>query len=224
MELVLLPGLDGTGDLFAPLVEALAPSISCHVVRYPTDIPQTMANLGAWAARTITAHPGAAVLAESFSGPILLHLLANGTVCPRAVIWAGTFAQPPLPWLTSALRWAPWRLLLWRPLLRLALGRYCVRGPYLDTACGIVGAMDPAVLIARITLVARTRAADLTVPMPCLYLTGSADRLVPRTSSNWFRDHCPRLEIAELPAPHFILASAPTAAASAIRPFLERAP
>lgn len=36
--LVLLPGMDGTGELFAPLIEALRPDVTAVVVRYP-DLP-----------------------------------------------------------------------------------------------------------------------------------------------------------------------------------------
>jgi hypothetical protein len=33
--IVLLPGLDGTGDLFAPVVDALGPRVPTQIVRYP---------------------------------------------------------------------------------------------------------------------------------------------------------------------------------------------
>ena len=35
--LVLLPGLDGTGDFFQPLLESLASRVRTRVVRYPID-------------------------------------------------------------------------------------------------------------------------------------------------------------------------------------------
>src|SRR6266705_1230636 len=35
--LVLLPGMDGTGELFAPLLQALSPAVSTIVVRYPDE-------------------------------------------------------------------------------------------------------------------------------------------------------------------------------------------
>ena len=35
--LVLLPGMDGTGDLFAPFVNAVENRFLVQVVRYPTD-------------------------------------------------------------------------------------------------------------------------------------------------------------------------------------------
>jgi len=75
--LVLLPGLDGTGDFFAPLVAALGDRIPTCIVRYPlagaTDYPTCMA-----IARTAlpTERPYI-LLGESFSGPIAVCLAAG---------------------------------------------------------------------------------------------------------------------------------------------------
>jgi pimeloyl-[acyl-carrier protein] methyl ester esterase len=35
--LVLLPGLDGTGDLFADFVSALPPTLDTKIARYPSE-------------------------------------------------------------------------------------------------------------------------------------------------------------------------------------------
>jgi surfactin synthase thioesterase subunit len=37
MKLVLLPGLDGTGQLFKPLLEALPQSVETLIISYPND-------------------------------------------------------------------------------------------------------------------------------------------------------------------------------------------
>ena len=37
MKLVLLPGLDGTGKLFEPLVKVLSDSIDMQIITYPTN-------------------------------------------------------------------------------------------------------------------------------------------------------------------------------------------
>ena len=37
ITLVLLPGIDGSGELFAPFVEALGPQVPVVVVRYPGE-------------------------------------------------------------------------------------------------------------------------------------------------------------------------------------------
>ena len=69
--LVLLPGMDGTGDLFAPLLSALPPALRTIVVRYPCDRP-----LG-YAGRTRGPKDQPFVLlGESFSGPIAAAIAA----------------------------------------------------------------------------------------------------------------------------------------------------
>lgn len=45
--LVLLPGMDGTGQLFSPLVSALGPDVETIIVRYPCDIPLSYEELEA---------------------------------------------------------------------------------------------------------------------------------------------------------------------------------
>ena len=52
--LVLLPGMDGTGDLFAPLLSALSPALRTIVIRYPSDRPLGYAELEAHARRART--------------------------------------------------------------------------------------------------------------------------------------------------------------------------
>jgi hypothetical protein len=45
MHLLLLPGMDGTGRLFGPLLRALQPTLSPVVVAYPVDQPYGYAEL-----------------------------------------------------------------------------------------------------------------------------------------------------------------------------------
>lgn len=49
--LVLLPGMDGTGLLFAPLIEALSGRFPIEVVKYPLAAPAGYADLEQFAAR-----------------------------------------------------------------------------------------------------------------------------------------------------------------------------
>ena len=48
-KLVLLPGMDGTGDLFGPLIDQLRGVVNTVVVRYPTAQPRTYSELTALA-------------------------------------------------------------------------------------------------------------------------------------------------------------------------------
>lgn len=75
---VLLPGMDGTGELFSPLVRAMDPSIPTVIVRYP-DVPT---DYGAHEVVARAALPGAqsyVLLGESFSGPVAVSIAASRT-------------------------------------------------------------------------------------------------------------------------------------------------
>ena len=61
MRLVLLPGMDGTGRLFGPLLAALPPGIDGEPVAYPRDEPLGAARDGG--GRPARAASGAAGLA-----------------------------------------------------------------------------------------------------------------------------------------------------------------
>jgi hypothetical protein len=71
-NLVLMPGLDGTGLLFERFVSALRPEIRIHIIEYP----EGKAPLEEYAAVVAGGLPAGRVvlLAESFSGIIALYL------------------------------------------------------------------------------------------------------------------------------------------------------
>jgi len=72
-HLVLLPGLDGTGELFAPLLQALGDRCPTSVVRYGAEL-----TFDEYVESAGKALPDQCVLiAESFSGPFAIALAAR---------------------------------------------------------------------------------------------------------------------------------------------------
>jgi hypothetical protein len=74
VTLVLLPGMDGTGQLFAPFLTALGHGVDVKVVRYPTKEPLSYAEL------------------ESVA-TVCNSSIAHGVRSPRRGITAGLAAQ-----------------------------------------------------------------------------------------------------------------------------------
>jgi pimeloyl-ACP methyl ester carboxylesterase len=99
--LVLMPGLDGTGKLFQPLVGSLPASIRCSVAAYPTDHKLSIRQMARRVAATLPPGP-LVLLAESFSGLVALALLHQRVASIRAVIFCAAFAGPPRPLLLGA--------------------------------------------------------------------------------------------------------------------------
>src|SRR2546421_9918195 len=92
--LVLLPGLDGTGDLFAPLLAALRPDVPTAVVRYP-DEPLDSAACEVIARAALPQNRPYVVLGESFSGPIAVAIAARAPPGLLGCILCASFVTSP---------------------------------------------------------------------------------------------------------------------------------
>jgi pimeloyl-ACP methyl ester carboxylesterase len=97
VNLVLLPGLDGTGHLFRPFVAALS-DVDTQAVSYPNDKALSLDEHARWALRHL-AGDKVVLVAESFSGLVALRVLQEAPSRIAAVIFAGAFAEPPRPLL-----------------------------------------------------------------------------------------------------------------------------
>ena len=77
LTLILLPGMDGSGQLFAPFIAALGDGFNVKVVRYPVDLPLGYDGLEQIARAAIPPEGAVVLLGESFSGPIAVSLAAS---------------------------------------------------------------------------------------------------------------------------------------------------
>src|SRR6266699_1972425 len=75
-HLVLLPGLDGTGELFAPFVQSPSNHFSCTVVSYPRDKLLNYQQLIPRIREAMPWNERFVLLAESFSGPLAFQFAA----------------------------------------------------------------------------------------------------------------------------------------------------
>lgn len=227
-RLVLLPGMDGTGRLFGPLLRALPPGWDATVVRYPPD-----RRMGFAGYLTIVreAVPGAAphvLVAESFSGPIAIEHASTRPPGLRALVLSATFARNPLPPSLHRLGILARPALFWarppRSAVRAFLGDRECGAEILDDALAVVRSVSPAVMAHRLRMVLEL---DVTpslaaIEVPVLYLGGSADRLVGLRGLAHIAAHLPGLSSAVLDAPHLLLQARPEAALREIRRFLDR--
>jgi len=222
--LVLLPGLDGTGLMFAPFLAALR-GFETQVIRYPPALTSYPACIHVARTQLPRGRPFL-LLGESFSGPVALALAAERPEGLMALVLCGTFARHPRPalaWLTPLLKALPARRLP-LPLLRwLLLGRWASE-PLLALARTMAAAVPPATLKARLQAVLAVDQTALLgqLQVPTLALCARQDRLVPRAAARHLRDHLPNLDLHTLEGPHWLLQARPEAAALAIQAFLAR--
>ena len=98
-SLVLLPGMDGTGDMFRPLLDAFGGTLSSVVVSYPSTEPLRYSELVALARESLPTNGPYVLLGESFSGPIAVTLAAEHPDGLTGLILCASFVSNPIPWL-----------------------------------------------------------------------------------------------------------------------------
>jgi pimeloyl-ACP methyl ester carboxylesterase len=227
VKLVLLPGLDGSGELFKPFVEALGSEVPVGIVRYPSREPLTYLELERHVRESLPENEPYVVLGESFSGPIAISLAASRPRHFSGLILSCSFARNPRRWLAGFGRIVN-RLPVERVpsavtslLLMNSLSHRTLQNR-LDEALRQV---SPAVLRTRVAGILNVdvtdRCADIRVPT--LYLRAARDRVVPESAARLIVRALPGARIVALDAPHFLLQTAPNEAAKVVRQFLREA-
>ena len=95
--LVLLPGMDGTGLMFGPILPFLE-GLDPRVVRYPAELTSYPDCL-AFARAQLPLDRPFLLLGESFSGPIAIALAAERPEGLQGLVLCVTFARNPSPGL-----------------------------------------------------------------------------------------------------------------------------
>jgi len=222
--LMLLPGLDGTGELFAPFVAALRSEFVVRVVRYPSTKPLSYESLESVAHAALPSDGPYVVLGESFSGPIAISLAAAASPQLKGLILCCSFARNPRPVfapLRSLVNFLPVKLAPIALLSHLLLGRFsttALRSALIRALAQVSTAALRARMRAILSVNASAQLRSVTVPV--LYLRASQDRLVPARASAQIVALAPHARVVELEAPHFLLQAAPSEAAEVVRAFV----
>jgi pimeloyl-[acyl-carrier protein] methyl ester esterase len=227
--LLLLPGMDGTGRLFAPLAAHLPPTIDPRTIAYPVDAPLSYDALEHHLRPRLPPHGPWYLLGESFSGPLALRLAASRPPGLCGVILAATFVTPPLAlprWLHRLAVPALFSALALRLAARV-LGVQRLAPGHRAEFHAANAAVAPAVLAcrARATLNVDLRAhADALAGLPILVLAARHDRVVGRRRTAEILALLPHADLRWFDAPHLLLQSRPAEAAAAIAEFTHHPP
>jgi pimeloyl-ACP methyl ester carboxylesterase len=227
LTLLLLPGMDGTGELFSDFVKHLPAWIDPKVVRYPRHDYYSFADLSAAARSAIPPSEPFVLLAESFSTPIAVRVAADRPANLLALIVCAGFVQPPIGGIfgrsLSALAPAFFRLPLPAFAVRaLLVGRGAPSG-LVNQVKTTISSVRPKVLSLRLRrLLSCDETASLAkLQVPMLYLQATDDRLIDKYSFEVVRGAKPDAILQRIPGPHFLLQRKPQAAVDAILAFIE---
>lgn len=229
-HLVLLPGLDGTGELFVDFVATLPDSWTATTVTYPTDRFLRYADLRPFVGAAVPQLERFVVVAESFSTPLALWYAATNPPNLAAVVicagfvgspvhgWSGTLKALARPWL---FRLKPPRIIVEHFLL----GQNAPPD-LLQKLRHALQRVRPDVLSGRVQEVLDCDARDdlrrTTVPM--LYLEAAYDALLSSSCKKEFSHVRPDTLFRSVPAPHLLLQREPQKAANIMMAFINSLP
>jgi pimeloyl-ACP methyl ester carboxylesterase len=226
MRLILLPGMDGTGRLFEPFLQALPVWLVPSVVEYPPhEVLSSNALLEFVEARVPKAEPYA-LLAESFSGPVAIRIAAKAPAGLTGLIMAASFIRSPVNQWLAILRGAAPLIFASAPpaiAIRRALAGNDASDALVSAVSEAMKRVDARVMSERLRQILQTDvsvdAARTTVPI--LYLQAERDRLVRPRSEQALRAVRPDLMTQSFDAPHLLLQRRPHETASAVAAFVQ---
>ncbi len=223
MKLVLLPGLDGTGDLFARCTSRLPTGIEPVVIRYPNQawgyeqlLPFVMAQL--------PVNEPFALLGESFSGPLAISIASQYPANLQALILVCTFARSPQPValrLALTMRYLP-PLFVQRIAVKYGLTHGIDSQSLGAEVVAAVQTLSASTIWARLEAIAQINviAHIQKIQCPALYLKAKQDRLIPKSCLNDLTQHAKSLQVAAVQGPHCLLQSNPMRCVEVIASFL----
>ncbi len=211
MQLLLLPGLDGTCKLFSRFMHMRPPTFSCEVLAYDDGFTKFDDYVNAVKMR-LSADAKTVLIAESFSGPIAAQIASRCRDRIAGVVFAASFVKPPHASLLNLAEIAP--TLLFNLMRETLVNHFCVNGVHdkvvLDEAKAVVGALASEVIKRRLMLLGSLAKLQLApIDIPVLSLRATQDRLITQAATSSITTTFPKTISIDVEAPHFLLQTRP---------------
>lgn len=222
--IVLLPGMDGTGKLFAEFAQVLGPAVESQIISYPKNEPLGYRELEALARAALPRDRPFVVLGESFSGPIAVRIAAQPPAGLVGVILCGTFAKNPYPlfgWAAPLAAWFPLKSLPQWVRAPLMWGSVSPdRAP--EQLARAIADVSEAVIRHRIeALLAVDESAALAgIRVPMLVLQAERDLVIPDSATRWIMETARHARLVRIDGPHLLLQTRPEQCAAAVTEFV----
>ncbi len=219
MKIVLLPGLDGTGILFKPFIEALPSETDVSVISYPPNSKLSYEELIEMVINQLPEEKFTLV-GESFSGHIAYQVALRKPKNIRSLIFVATFLENPRPFLLGISSWLPRNL-----LLSIRIPNYVVKTFLLGLAANkkMIGLLkqsieqvSPNVLSYRLQEIAKLRNNHESCEIKATYIQATDDKLVPKRCLESFKNVFNNISVFQIEGSHFILQSNPLACAKVL--------
>ncbi|WP_266158133.1 alpha/beta fold hydrolase [Dyella silvatica] len=212
--LVLMPGLDGSGELFESFEALLPAELARCRISYAASLPAAIDAYVEHVQAQLPAHGPLIVIAESFSGPTAIQLAQQLGNRLKALILCASFASTPHP-LTSLASRLPVSLLApikkHRQLLRQTCMGTQAPASVVERLSQTLQHLDGRIIQQRLRLLASidsTRQLQ-ALNLPMLLLQATNDWLVTTKAQRQLEAAAPRAQIIRIAGPHFLLQALP---------------
>ena len=214
MKILLLPGLDGTGKLFATFIEALSASLDAEIISYPDDKKLCYNELVDLVLSQLPKQEFV-LLAESFSGPIAYEVAVRNPNNLKLVVFVASFLTSPRPMPLALINWLPWRHLKLMPLPKFIIKSILLGSNASDdliaTFKRTIKQMPPELISYRFCEIAKLSQPLTASEVSSVYIQASEDKLVPKSCLGAFENTMADIRVAKVFGPHFLLRAEPVA-------------
>jgi pimeloyl-ACP methyl ester carboxylesterase len=214
MKVVLLPGLDGTGILFKPLIDALPDEFDILVISYPANKKLNYSELVELVINQLPEEKFILV-GESFSGYIAYQVAISKPKNLISVIFVATFLENPRPLLLGLFSWLPGNLILSAPIPNFIVKKYLFGMAVNKNMTGLfkqsIKQVSPHVLSYRLQEIEKLQRSHQFCEIRAIYIQATDDRLVPKRCVASFKKMFKNINVIKIEGAHFVLQTNPLA-------------
>jgi len=220
LKIILLPGLDGTGILFKPFIDALPSTIETLVISYPPDEKLSYKGLTEYVMDRLPKDEAYVLLGESFSGPIAYEIALSQPGNMKAVVFVASFLKTPQRLVLGLSRLLPRSLLLSLPMPEFVIKLFLL-GPKASTQLVdlfrvSLNKVSAKVLSYRLNEITNLSINKQKCDVRAVYIQADDDYLVPERCVETFKEVMDNLKIYQVTGPHLILQANPLASSEII--------
>ncbi len=211
IKLILLPGMDGTGKLFDPLIKLLPEAIDKEVIPL-SSLKEGDAESQAYEIARRLGEEQIVIFAESYSGIIAYQLCQINTLNIKHVIFAASFLSRP-SYFSRFGYLAPLSIIRFNLLPEFLLSWLFFgsvhRIELVKLFLSALQLVSNTTLKRRLKNIACMVEPDKTIQTACTYLQASNDKLVNKKAIISFQKLCINLHVKQIIGGHFIAQSNP---------------
>ncbi|MBV1907703.1 MAG: hypothetical protein KUG78_00185 [Kangiellaceae bacterium] len=207
MKLVFLPGMDGTGRLFQPLLSELPLSLSSQVITLSSNKKQSYSEL-VEEIKPQLPKEAFILLAESFSGVVAFELSLDTKIPIKKVVLVASFLVSPRPKLSWIANKLPISILFSIPLPSRFYRIFCFNNSankiLVEQLKRSLQFVEKSVLCHRLRMILELEKPTRVSKVSSLIICPTNDKLIPSTISSVIAQSFETSKVVEVDGPHFL--------------------